>query len=270
VNLLLAIDQSTSATKAMLLREDGRLADLEALEHQQHYPQPGWVEHDAAEIWRNVLSVSHTLCRRNEERVDKILGVSLTNQRETFVAFDRASGAPLAPAIVWQCRRGDPICAELRAAGYEEEVVRKTGLRIDSYFSGSKMSWLLRERPEIARQVASGEACLATIDAYLIHRLTKGAVFATDPTNASRTLLYDIGARAWDPALAKMFQVPLHALPEVRDNTSLFGTTDLGGALPRELPICGVLGDSQASLFAQACYAAAMPRPRSGAEPRCC
>ena len=253
---LVAIDQSTSATKVLLLDASGAIVDGCSLEHTQFYPQPGWVEHDAAEIASNVFAAARELCGRHADKLAAVRGVSITNQRETFVVFDRTTGEPLRPAIVWQCRRGDTICQELRSAGVEPEVAGKTGLRIDSYFSGPKIAWVMREEPSVAEPIRSGAACVGTIDAYLVHRLTGGQTFATDPTNASRTLLYDIGRLAWDGLLCERFGVPVSALPEVRDCTATFGETDLGGALPCPVPICGVMGDSQASLFAQRCYAA--------------
>lgn len=254
MSLLIAIDQSTSATKAILFDSHATVLDSVSLEHKQHYPQPGWVEHDAEEIWQNLLKCAGDLCGRNRDKLHDVRGVSITNQRETFVVFERSTGSPLASAVVWQCRRGDTICEELRQAGHDAHVAEKTGLRIDSYFSGSKIAWLMRQRPDIAEAAARGDACVSTIDAYLVHRLTGGAVYATDPTNASRTLLYDIAKRDWDPELCELFDVPRCALPEVRDNTSTFGETNLGGALPASVPICGIMGDSQASLFAQRCF----------------
>ncbi|QDV74436.1 FGGY family carbohydrate kinase [Botrimarina mediterranea] len=255
MSYLIAIDQSTSATKVLLVDASGAVVDGCSLEHAQHYPQPGWVEHDAAEIIGNVFSAARELCGRHPDKLASVRGVSITNQRETVVVFDRTTGEPLRPAIVWQCRRGDAMCQELRNAGVEPEVAEKTGLRIDSYFSGSKIAWVMREEPAIAEAVRSGAACIGTIDAYLVHRLTSGQAYASDPTNASRTLLYDIGRLAWDASLCERFGVPVRALPEVRDCSATFGETTLGGALPSAAPICGVMGDSQASLFAQCCYA---------------
>lgn len=255
MTLLVAIDQSTSATKALLVDADGSVVGLESEDHRQIYPKPGWVEHDAEEITANMRRAVERLVGRHPDRLDEIVGVSITNQRETFVAFDRESGAPLGPAIVWQCRRGDAICEELRAGGAEGRVTEKTGLRLDSYFSGPKMAWLVRQRPDLAARLRDGAACLSTVDAYLVHRLTGGETFATDPTNASRTLLFDIGRLEWDDELCRLFGVPQTALPEVRDSTGRFGQTDVHGLLPRPVPIVGVMGDSQASLFAQCCYA---------------
>ena len=249
----LALDQSTSATKALLFDAAGQTLDREARDHAQHYPQPGWVEHDAEEIWANTLTVLRTLVARQAARVADIASLSIANQRETIVIFDRATGRPLAPAIVWQCRRGEPFCAAL--AAQEEFVHRKTGLKLDPYFSASKLQWLVQHRPELRGQLESGAALIGTIDAYLIYRLTERRVFATDSTNASRTLLFDLHTRTWDDALCRLWQVPRNALPEVRESSATFGETTLEGALPAPLPIRGVMGDSQASLLAQGCIA---------------
>jgi glycerol kinase len=254
MNLILAIDQSTSATKAILFDSIGQVLDQTSREHRQIYPQPGWVEHDAEEIWANMLAVIRELTGRNGHCAAAISGLSLTNQRETIVVFDRATGKPLHHAIVWQCRRGDPTCQQLKADGHDELVRGKTGLKIDTYFSASKLKWLICNKPEIARKLRSGGALIGTIDAYLIYRLTGGATFATDHTNASRTLLYDIGKLRWDEDICSLFDVPIKALPEVRECIARFGETNADGALPHTVPICGVLGDSQASLFAQRCY----------------
>lgn len=253
--LFLALDQSTSATKALLFDADGRALDREAHDHRQHYPQPGWVEHDAEEIWQNTLTVLRALVTRHTDQLADFAGLSITNQRETIVVFDRATGRPLHPAIVWQDRRGDAICAEHTAAGHDDLIHRKTGLKIDGYFSASKLQWLVRNRPGLRAKLADGSALIGTIDSYLIYRLTGGSVFATDATNASRTLLYDITRLAWDEELCALWEVPWHALPEVRECAARFGETTLDGSLARPLPICGVMGDSQASLFAQRCFA---------------
>lgn len=251
---VLAIDQSTSASKALLFDENGQRIDRVSRDHRQNYPQPGWVEHDAEEIWQNVLQVTAELLNRNPDRVRDIACVSITNQRETIAVFERGSGKPLHPAIVWQCRRSDAICEEHKAAGRDVLVHGRTGLRIDAYFSGSKLQWLIRNRPDLADRLEKGQALIGTIDAYLVYRLTGGAVFATDSTNASRTLLFDIGRLSWDPELCDLWQVPMDALPEVRDSSARFGETTLGGAIEDPIPIVGVMGDSQAALFAQRCF----------------
>jgi len=254
MSLILAIDQSTSATKAVLFDANGKVLDQAARDHRQIYPRPGWVEHDAEEIWRNVLAVIRDVVGRNRRRLARIVGLSITNQRETVLVFDRQTGKPLYPAIVWQCRRGDAICRKLSAQGQDSIVRRKTGLKIDTYFSASKLRWLMTEKPDIAAKLKNGSAVIGTIDAYLVHRLTGGRVFATDHTNASRTMLFDIGKLCWDETLCKLFHVPMRALPEVRESAANFGETDAGGILPKAMPICGVMGDSQAALFAQRCF----------------
>ncbi len=252
--LLLAIDQSTSATKAVLFDDTGAVVDRESRSHSQHAPEPQRAEHDAAEIWENVRSVTGAIARRQSDRLDELAGVSLANQRETFVVFDRGTGAPLRRAIVWQDRRGDDLCRRLAADGSEAMVRGRTGLSLDGYFSGSKIRWLIDHEPAVAAALAKGTAVIGTIDAYLVHRLTDGRVCAGDSTNASRTLLYDIDRLRWDDELCRLFAVSAAMLPEVRESGATFGETDVGGSLPRRVPVVGVMGDSQASLFAQRCF----------------
>jgi len=254
MSLILAIDQSTSATKAVLFDACGKVLDKASRNHRQLYPQPGWVEHDAEEIWKNVCAVIREIAGRHRRKLSKLAGLSITNQRETVLVFDRNTGKPLHHALVWQDRRGDAICARLAKQGHGPSVLRKTGLKIDTYFSASKIRWLIEKNPALAAKLKRGQAGIGTIDTYLIHRLTGGAVFATDFTNASRTLLFDIGKLQWDAQLCKLFKVPMNALPEVRESAARFGETDAGGILSRPIPIVGVIGDSQASLFAQRCY----------------
>jgi glycerol kinase len=264
MSLILAIDQSTSATKAVLFDARGKVLDKTSREHRQIYPQPGWVEHDAEEIWQNVLAVIGEIARRNRGKISRLAGLSITNQRETILFFDRKTGRPLHNAIVWQDRRGDAICEKLRARGRDNFVRGKTGLKIDAYFSASKIRWLIENKPALAAKLKNGEALIGTIDTFLIYKLTRGKVFATDFTNASRTLLFDIGKLRWDETLCKMFGVPLRALPEVRESTAQFGATDANGILPGQIPIVGVMGDSQASLFAQKCFAPGMVKATFG------
>jgi glycerol kinase len=252
--MILALDQSTSATKAVLFDARGQVLDKASRNHQQIYPQPGWVEHDAEEIWKNVLAVIGEIAKRNRTKLSKLAALSITNQRETVLVFDRKTGKPLHHALVWQDRRGDAICAKLTKQGHGPIVLKKTGLKIDTYFSASKIRWLIENKPAIAAKLKSGAAVIGNIDAYLIHRLTGGKVFATDFTNASRTLLFDIGKLKWDAELCRLFKVPIRALPEVRESAAQFGETDVHGILPKRVPIIGVMGDSQASLFAQRCY----------------
>ncbi len=264
MSFILAIDQSTSATKGVLFSESGELVDKVSSDHRQIYPQAGWLEHDAAEIWKNVLKVIRELAERNDLHANQPLGISIANQRETFVVFDRKTGEPLHNAIVWQCRRGALLCDELREQGKEPLIRARTGLKLDTYFPAAKISWLMRQYPDIAAKIHSGEAVIGTIDAYLIHRLTRGEVFATDHTNASRTLLYNVHQLHWDQELCNLFAVPMHALPKVQPCDARFGKTDVEGLFTEPLPICGVMGDSQASLFAQQCYEPGMGKATFG------
>ena len=250
----LAFDQSTSATKTMLFTPDGRLLDQETIPHDQIYPQAGWVEHDAEEIYNNTLNAASTILKRHPDKINNLLALSITNQRETFVLFDRETGQPLYNAIVWQCRRGDDICRLLVAEGKDDIVHGLTGLKIDTYFPPSKLSWLLNTKPDLRNRLKDGSALFGTMDTYLIYRLTSGKVYATDHTNASRTLFYDIEKLAWSRELCELFGLQFNALPEVRESTAWYGDTDLAGSLNRRIPICGVMGDSQAAMFAQRCF----------------
>jgi glycerol kinase len=255
VSHAVAVDQSTSGTKAVLFDEAGNVRARASRPHRQIYPRPGFVEHDAEEIYGNVLECLREVAHQAPEAVRGAACLSLTNQRETFVVFDRASGKPLHHAVVWQCRRGDAVCRALAAAGHAERVKELTGLPLDSYFPAPKLEQLLEDEPHLRAAVAAGTAAVGTIDAWLVHRLTAGRVFATDHTNASRTLLFDIERLRWDEELASLFGVPIAVLPEVRPSADRFGATDAGGTLGAELPICGVMGDSQAALFAQRAFA---------------
>lgn len=254
MSYIIAIDQSTSATKALLYDADGMCLDSASEEHDQIYPEPGWVEHDLDQIWANVLAAVRQVAKRNADKLESLACVSLTNQRETICVFERGSGRPLYNGIVWQCRRGADICRDLEEADCGPRVTELTGLRLDTYFSASKLKWLADHDAELKTKLESGEALIGTIDAYLIYRLTGGKVFATDHTNASRTLLYDIDKLQWDSWLCGLFNVPTSALPEVRESSSQFGETTFEGILPNSVSICGVMGDSQASLFAQRCF----------------
>jgi len=254
MTVILAIDQSTSATKAMLFKENGALLDKVSVPHEQIYPRPGWVEHNAEEIYQNVVRSVRTLIEVNPGIQEELLCLSITNQRETIVVFDRKTRVPLHNAIVWQDRRGSEICSALVANGKQKIVQSKTGLPIDTYFSASKLKWLINTYPEIQEKLTKGEALIGTIDTYLIYCLTKGAVFASDATNACRTLLFDIQKFSWDQELCSIFDVPIQALPEIRESSATFGETDIEGILASPIPICGVMGDSQGALFAQRCF----------------
>lgn len=252
--LFLAIDQSTASTKALLFTHDGKLLDQDSVPHDQIYPRAGWVEHDAEVIFNNVLKATSILLGRNSNKLDDLVVLSITNQRETFVLFDRETGQPLHNAIVWQCRRGGEYCRQLIAAGKEEFVHKLTGLKIDTYFPASKLHWLLANQPDLRAKLKDGSALFGTIDTYLIYRLTGGKVYASDHTNASRTLFYDIEKLNWSQELCEVFDLEFGELPEIRESCALFGETDLGGYLEHSIPICGVIGDSQSALFAQRCF----------------
>jgi glycerol kinase len=254
VSYLLAIDQGTSSTKVVLYDREFRVLGKASRAHGQHSPEPSWLEHDAVEIWQNLIDACRELLESHPECRSEIEAIAITNQRETIVVFDKEHGVPLHSALVWQCRRGDQICEEQISLGRDPVVRKRTGLRIDGYFSASKISWVMRNEPGLARKIQLGSALIGTIDTYLIYRLTGGRVFATDHTNASRTLLYDIRRQKWDPELCAWWQVPMGALPLILPCDARFGVTTLGGLLGRAVPIHGVMGDSQASMFAHRCF----------------
>ena len=252
--IVLVVDQSTSATKAMLFTPQGELIDKESMDHAQIYPQPGWVEHDAEEIYQNLIIVVQRLLARHEDRHSDLVGFSLTNQRETVVVFDRETGKPLHNAIVWLCRRGEPLCRQLENESKGDFVSERTGLKIDTYFPASKLRWIMNNHVRIREGLQSGKALFGTMDTYIIYRLTHGQVYATDHTNASRTLLYDIHTLNWNSKLYELFGIQVAKTPEIRESSDRFGETTFEGVLERPLPIAGVMGDSQAALFAQRCF----------------
>ena len=260
---LLAIDQGTSSSRAILFTADLKVVASQQQEVPAYFPKPGWVEQDAEEIWQGVLAVVKGVLSKAGLEADQIAGLGLTNQRETVVAFNAATGQPVHRALVWQDRRTADLCAELKAAGQEAVLRQKTGLLIDPYFSASKIAWMLRELPGLRAQVAAGEVLVSTMDAYLVHRLTGGRCFATDASNAARTALYNIHAGRWSEALTRLFEVPVKALPQVFDSSANFGATDpdlLGAAIP----ICGVAGDQQAATVGQACFSPGMLKSTYG------
>jgi len=249
---ILAIDQGTTSTRAILFDTNLRPAATHAIELRQIYPANGWVEHDPEEIWEATLSV----CRVALKGVSAsdVAAVGITNQRETTVMWDRKTGAALHNAIVWQDRRTAARCRALKARKMEPRVTARTGLLIDPYFSGTKMEWLLDHVPGARRRAAKGEIALGTIDSWLIHRLTGGLAHVTDVTNASRTMLLDLKSLEWDKSMLSLFDVPRAALAEVRPSAGLFGETD-PAHFGASIPIMGVAGDQQAALFGQACFA---------------
>ncbi|WP_334164457.1 glycerol kinase GlpK [Phenylobacterium sp.] len=250
--LILALDQGTTSTRAILFDRKGQALAEAGRPLQQHYPADGWVEHDAEEIFRACVEVLAEAVRKAARSMDEVAAIGITNQRETVVVWEKATGRPIHRAIVWQDRRTADLCERLREAGREAEVTEITGLLLDPYFSGTKIRWLL-DRVEGARARAeAGELMAGTIDAWVIWKLTGGRVHATDATNASRTLLYDIRKGEWSQAMGEMLGVPLGLLPEVRDCAGDFGETE-AGLLGRAVPIRGVAGDQQAALMGQGC-----------------
>jgi glycerol kinase len=257
--VVIAVDAGTTGVRSMAVGEDGRPRAGRYREFPQHFPRPGWVEHDAEEIWG---AVSSTLAELLEGIDEPVAALGITNQRETVVVWDRRTGELRHRAIVWQDRRGAPLCAALQEGGYLDLVRTRTGLVLDPYFSASKLAWLLTE----GGVEASPDLAVGTVDSWLIWRLTGGRLHATDPTNASRTLLFDIERLMWDAELAELFGVPLSVLPEVGPSSGRLATTDGGvvPGLPAGVPISGVAGDQQAALFGQACLRPGMTKNTYG------
>ena len=250
---ILALDQGTTSSRAILFERSGAIAATWQVEFTQHFPEPGWVEHDANEIWETQLAAARGVLAKAGASAGDVAAIGITNQRETTVVWDRSTGEPIHRAIVWQSRQSMPICEALRARGLEDEVRRRTGLVIDAYFSGSKVRFVLDAVAGAQVRAERGELCFGTVDSWLMYRLTKGAVHATEPSNASRTMLYNIAEARWDERMSGELGVPAAMLPEVRDSSGLFGETDPEwfGA---PIPIAGVAGDQQAALFGQGCF----------------
>jgi len=260
---ILAIDQGTTSTRAIVFSGDGRILGVGQQEFQQHFPRSGWVEHDGEEIWNSVVTTIRFALSNAKVAASDIAGIGITNQRETTLIWDRASGAPIHHAIVWQDRRTADLCDRLKGEGVEPMVTARTGLLLDPYFAGTKIAWLL-DNVEGAREKAErGELAFGTVDSFLLWRLTGGKVHATDATNAARTLLYDIGAGAFDDELLALFRVPRALLPQVMDCAADFGVTDpaLFGAA---IPIAGIAGDQHAATLGQACFTPGMMKATYG------
>jgi glycerol kinase len=247
---ILAIDQGTTNTKAILVDQRGHVVARASHSPDVNYPQPAWVEQDPAQIWRTVVeSIDDCLVQIDDP---KIAAVAVTNQRETVLAWNRKTGKALGPAIVWQCHRTAPFCNDLRSRGLESKLRQKTGLTIDPMFSGSKMRWLLDNNPDVARAAENGELCLGTVDSWVLWNLTGGAVHACDYTNASRTQLFNLSAVKWDEELLDLFGIPASALPHLQPSGSFFGETKACGMLPGGIPITSLIGDSHAALYGHA------------------
>lgn len=250
---IIAIDQGTTSTRAIVFDDSAQPVASAQVELMQHYPAPGWVEHDAEDIWRDTLATVRDALAGAGLSASDIAAIGITNQRETAVMWDRETGRPLHNAIVWQDRRGEPVCEALRAAGHEQMIQNRTGLLLDPYFSATKFAWMLQNVPGAQDLAQAGRLACGTIDSFLLWRLTGGRVHATDATNASRTMLFDIHRHRWCPELCALFGVPPQLLPEVRDTSGLFGETD-GELFGDPIPISGMVGDQQAALVGQGCF----------------
>ena len=260
---VMALDQGTTSSRAILFDAAGQIVALDQYEFSQHFPQPGWVEHDASEIWDSQLRAARGAIEKAGAKASEIAAVGITNQRETAVVWDRRTGEPIHPAIVWQSRQTVPICDELRARGLEGEIRDRTGLVLDAYFSATKIRFILDAVDGAQERAARGELCFGTIDTWLVFQLTKGRVHATEYSNASRTMIYDIHGKQWDELLTHELDVPMAMLPEVRDSSGDFGEVDpewFGGAIP----IAGIAGDQQAALFGQGCTEAGLAKNTYG------
>ena len=260
---ILALDQGTTSSRALLFDRDGEILATSQREFTQHFPQPGWVEHDAMEIWQSQCRVAEEAITKSALDVKDIGAIGITNQRETTVLWDRASGLPVAPAIVWQDRRTADFCEALKRDGYEETIRSKTGLVIDAYFSGTKLNWLLEHIPGARQRALRGELAFGTIDSWLIWQLTAGKVHATDVSNASRTMLFNIHTLSWDDALLRAMDIPQSVLPKIVSSSEIIGETACEN-LPRGIPVGGVAGDQQAALFGQACHRSGMAKNTYG------
>jgi len=260
---LLALDQGTSSSRSIVFNAQGQVVAQAQQELTQHYPQSGWVEHDPLEIWRTQLATARQALAKAGITARDVRALGITNQRETTVVWNRKTGQPIHPAIVWQDRRGEPTCAELRARGLAETIQAKTGLLVDAYFSGTKLKWLLDHVPGARQQAEHGELAFGTIDSWLIWQLTHGAVHATDVSNASRTMLFNVHTNQWDEELLQALDIPANLLPNVKPSSALYGevNADLLGAA---IPIGGVAGDQQSALFGQACFKPGMVKNTYG------
>jgi glycerol kinase len=258
---VLALDQGTTSSRAILFDHTGGIVAAQQKEFRQHFPQPGWVEHDAEEIWATQRDVMRGAIVNAGAKASEIAAIGITNQRETTVLWDRVNGKPLYNAIVWQDRRTASFCDELKNQGKVPLAHSKTGLVLDAYFSGTKLKWLLDNVPGARARAARGELAFGTIDSWLIWKLTNGQVHATDPSNASRTLLFNIHTNDWDDELLALFDIPRSVLPQVRPSSSDFGATQLDAV---SVPITGVAGDQQAALFGQGCHSPGMAKNTYG------
>lgn len=260
---LLALDQGTSSSRSIVFDPSGHTVAMAQKELPQMYPQPGWVEHDALEIWRIQLATAREALAQAGITAAQVKAVGITNQRETTVVWNRKTGQPIHHAIVWQDRRAEPTCVELRARGLAETIRNKTGLLVDAYFSGTKLKWILDNVPGARAQASNGELAFGTIDSWLIWQLTEGRVHVTDVSNASRTMLFNVHTNLWDEDLLAALDIPASLMPSVQPSASLFGEV-APALLGHAIPIGGVAGDQQSALFGQACFKAGMVKNTYG------
>jgi glycerol kinase len=253
MNFILALDQGTTSSRAIVFRHDGSIAAVAQREFRQIYTQVGWVEHDAMEIWRTQIEVAREALAKAGVKAEEVAAIGITNQRETTVLWDQTTGEPIGNAIVWQDRRTAKFCDELKAAGHAETIQERTGLVIDAYFSGSKVRWMLDHIPGARERAARGELAFGTIDSWLVWNLTGGARRVTDPSNASRTMLFNLRTGAWDDELLRILGVPRAVLPEVRSSSEVYAET-APGLFDAPIKIAGIAGDQQAALFGQNCF----------------
>ena len=263
MNYILTLDQGTTSSRALVIDQTARVVATAQREFRQIFPQPGWVEHDAREIWQTQLAVAREALAKAGIEARHIRAIGVTNQRETTVLWDRRTGQPVGPAIVWQDRRTAAVCDQLRAQGHATQIQRKTGLVLDAYFSGTKLAWLLDHIPGARARAEAGELAFGTVDSWLIWNLTGGRSHVTDVSNASRTLLFNVHTLAWDPVLLRLFRIPASVLPQVCPSSGILAETD-AACLGAVLPIAGVAGDQQAATFGQACFAPGMAKNTYG------
>ncbi|MFY8088038.1 MAG: glycerol kinase GlpK [Rubrivivax sp.] len=263
MNHILALDQGTTSSRSIIFDADGRIVAMAQREFAQHFPQLGLVEHDAQEIWTTQLQTAHEALAKAGLTAQDIRAIGITNQRETTVMWNRLTGEPIHRAIVWQDRRGETLCAQLRDKGLQTQVQRSTGLVIDSYFSATKIRWLLDHVPQAHLLAARGELAFGTVDTWLLWKLTGGRVHATDVSNASRTMLFDIRHQVWDHELLKALHVPDSVLPAVHPSSHVYGETD-ASLFGRAIPVAGMAGDQQSALFGQACFKAGLAKNTYG------
>ena len=260
---ILALDQGTSSSRSIVFDAQGQIMALAQKEITQIYPVPGWVEHDPMEIWQTQLATARQAIAKANLKAGDIRAIGITNQRETTVLWNRKTGKPVYNAIVWQDRRAEPTCVQLREQGLEQLILENTGLRIDAYFSGTKLKWLLDNVPTARELANKGELAFGTIDSWLIWQLTNGQVHATDVTNASRTMLFNVHDNAWDPQLLQALDIPANLLPRVLPSAAEYGAVQ-ADLLGHAIPVCGVAGDQQSALFGQACFEEGMAKNTYG------